>query len=57
MFGDRSQPEEIPAVTIAGYEVTDERGALAGGYATRTEAEAAIARLSKKYPRRTFTIA
>ena len=56
MFGDRSRPEEIPAVTIAVYDVTDDRGAHAGGYGTWEEAETAIKRIEAKYPRRVFTI-
>ena len=57
MFGDRSQPEEIPAVTIALFEVSDERGSIAGGYGSMAEANQAIERLSQKYPKHTFTIA
>jgi len=56
MFGDRSRPEEIPAVTIAAYDVTDEQGNHAGGYGTHEEAGEAIERLEAKYPNRTFTI-
>ena len=56
MFGDRSRPEEIPAVTIAVYDVTDERGNHAGGYGTHEDASQAIERLEAKYPRRVFTI-
>ena len=56
LLGDRSQPEDIGAVAIYLYAVTDERGEDVAGCSSAQDAEGIRARFAARYPSHTFTV-